>query len=88
MRIALDAMGGDQGPEVVVAGAAEAVEADPNIKVVLVGDEDQVGSLVPDDAVDAMEVVHASEVIGMSESPAVAVRKKKDSSICSRYATR
>src|SRR6266852_2466313 len=42
MRIALDAMGGDHAPEPVVAGAVLAVNADPELRVVLVGDQAQV----------------------------------------------
>ncbi len=84
MRIAVDAMGGDLGPEIVVEAAVAAAKSNPSdLHVVLVGDERLVGdvlkrsrSLPPN-----IEVVHASEAISMSEPPAAAIRKKKDSSI-------
>ena len=84
MRIAVDAMGGDKGPGVIVTGAAEAVREHPGkFDIVLVGQRDRIEpamSAFGDDR-SHVEIVHASEVIEMSESPASAFRKKKDSSI-------
>lgn len=84
MRIAIDAMGGDFAPEKIVAGAVMAAESFPDIDaLVLVGDEPAVqrelrkARRLP----ASIETVHASEVIGMDEAPALAVRRKKDSSI-------
>ena len=84
MRIAVDAMGGDNGPEVVVAGAAEAAREHPGrFEVILVGQRDKIEPALSafGDLKSSVEVVHASEVITMSESPTSAFRKKKDSSI-------
>ena len=47
MRIALDALGGDHAPGPIVAGAVQAVAADPELKVVLVGDQEQVAACLP-----------------------------------------
>ncbi len=47
MRIALDAMGGDHAPGPIVAGAVQAVQAEPELTVVLVGDQAQVEPLLP-----------------------------------------
>ena len=44
MQIALDAMGGDHAPAPIVAGAVQAVDADPDLRVVLVGDQRQIES--------------------------------------------
>jgi len=83
-RIAVDAMGGENAPSVEVEGAVEAVrESNGGIEAVLVGREQPVrealeaagGSDLP------VSVVHADEVIGMDESPASAVRRKRRSSI-------
>lgn len=76
-------MGGDRGPENVARGAVEAAKADPkNLRIILVGDETAVKSVLDRaDAPSNVEIVHAPDVIGMSEPPATAVRKKKDSSI-------
>src|SRR5947209_1641605 len=83
MRIALDAMGGDHAPGPVVAGAVQAVAADPELRVVLVGDQARVEPLVPADAAgrDRIEFFHASQAVGMEESPVDALRKKPDNSI-------
>ncbi|MCK5618366.1 MAG: phosphate acyltransferase PlsX [Candidatus Krumholzibacteria bacterium] len=84
MRIALDVMGGERGADVVITGAAEAAAVRPGqIEVLLVGHRDRIEPSIArfDDVGASVEVVHASEVIGMSEPPASAFRKKKDSSI-------
>src|SRR2546426_8390534 len=82
IKIAVDAMGGDQAPGVEVEGAVQAA-AEYGIPIVLVGQEDRVHEHLRkhDSANLPIEVVHASEVITMDESAAVAARKKKDSSI-------
>jgi glycerol-3-phosphate acyltransferase PlsX len=85
MRIALDAMGGDFAPREIVRGGVQAVKHLKDIDaVILVGDEQAIrielkacGGVES----DRLRVVHASEVIGMDDAPATAVRKKKDSSI-------
>ena len=82
MRIAVDAMGGDMGPRVVVAGAIDAALARPGeIRIILVGREDEIRPLVGGVDPSLVEIVHASETIGMHEPPATAIRKKKDASI-------
>lgn len=79
VTIAVDAMGGDHAPGVVLEGVAAALEKDERLHVVLVG---------PAEVVEPFASSHvrcvaqpASEVIAMGEHPAQAVRKKKDSSI-------
>ena len=82
MRIALDAMGGDHAPGPIVAGAIQAVEAEPELHVVLVGDQAQVEPLLPaGGARSRLEIFHATQVIGMHESPAKAMARKPDNSI-------
>lgn len=83
MRIAIDAMGGDFAPREVVAGAVLAA-ALPNIeRLILVGDESAIRAELVACGGDQrkIEIHHASEIVGMGETPAHAVRKKKDSSI-------
>ena len=80
MRIAVDAMGGDFAPGEVVAGAVEAADKLGAIsQLILVGDETAIrGELAKCSSVShKVEIVHASEVVGMAEAPALAVRKKK-----------
>jgi glycerol-3-phosphate acyltransferase PlsX len=82
MWIALDAMGGDHAPEPIVAGAVQAVAADPDLHVLLVGDQARVEPLLAGAAGrDRLPVFHCSQAVGMEESPVVALRKKPDNSI-------
>ncbi|OGX41047.1 MAG: phosphate acyltransferase [Omnitrophica WOR_2 bacterium RIFCSPHIGHO2_02_FULL_68_15] len=82
MRIAVDGMGGDHAPGVVVDGAVLAARELP-VEVVVVGDESRLREeLARHHAVPATLMLHhASEVIGMDEPPALSVRKKRDSSL-------
>jgi glycerol-3-phosphate acyltransferase PlsX len=82
ITIAVDAMGGDFAPEQIVKGSVTAAKL-YNAKVILVGKEDEVHKeLQKHDISDCnIEVVHASEIIEMAESPTKAVKKKKDSSL-------
>ncbi|MFA6636211.1 MAG: phosphate acyltransferase PlsX [Candidatus Omnitrophota bacterium] len=82
MRIGLDAMGGDKAPEVNVEGAILAVE-EYNYTVVLIGNENIIKKELSARQYpkDKIEIVDASQVIGMDEPAALSVRKKRDSSI-------
>jgi len=81
MLIAVDAMGSDGAPDVEVEGAV-AASLDSDIEIALVGDEAVLNEkLAAYPKKGAIRVVHASEAIGMDESPGIAVRKKKDSSM-------
>lgn len=82
-RIALDAMGGDNAPVDIIKGAIDAVNERKDIKIFLVGLEDVIQEELKQYTYekDQIEVVHASEVIEMAESPVLAIRRKKDSSI-------
>lgn len=85
MHIALDAMGGDFGPEELITGAILAIKQ-AGIKITLVGDASLLQSYVNKNSEGAgcaslLEIVHASEVVQMDEYPVDAIRRKKDSSI-------
>ncbi len=82
--IALDAMGGDHGPRVTVSAARLALKEIPGITLVLVGDQSRLEIEVDNNGLrddSRIRVHHASEVVGMDELPAVALKKKKDSSM-------
>ena len=83
VRVAVDAMGGDNAPTEIIKGVVEAVHADERVKVFLVGQEDVVKKELAAYSYPAerIEVVHASEVIETGEPPVNAIRGKKDSSI-------
>jgi len=74
LPIAVDAMGGDNAPAEIVAGAKQAAE-ELGRAVVLVGQPEALGDT------GGLEVIPASEVIGMRDDPAQGVRRKKDSSL-------
>jgi glycerol-3-phosphate acyltransferase PlsX len=80
VTIAVDAMGGDHGPEEVVPGALDHARANPQDRLILVGDESTVRRIAGQLPAN-VSIVHASEVVGMDEHPAMALREKKDSSI-------
>ncbi|MCZ6689860.1 MAG: phosphate acyltransferase PlsX [Planctomycetota bacterium] len=86
MRIAVDAMGGDDAPMATVRGALLAAALDPKSRYLLVGDEAKIRSEI--DSVgwgevspSSIEVIPAADSVGMGESPIEALRKKKDTSI-------
>jgi len=84
VRIALDAMGTDRAPGSEVAGAVRALHRWEDFHLLLVGDRSRIEAELekhPDCPRDRMEIVHAPDRISPGESPAVAVRRKRDSSI-------
>ncbi len=83
VNVALDAMGGDNAPGEIVKGAIEAANADKRVKLFLVGKEPAIQEELKKYEYDPsqVEIVHAEEVIEMSEPPVMAIRRKKDSSI-------
>lgn len=83
IKIAVDAMGGDNAPVEIVKGAIEAVNERKDIVISLVGQEDVVKKELEkyNYNKEQIEVVHASEVIETGEPPVNAIRKKKDSSL-------
>jgi glycerol-3-phosphate acyltransferase PlsX len=83
MIIALDAMGGDYAPAVNIEGAIEIVNGFDDIDIILVGNETAINKELELKKYPPgrISIKHASQVVGMDESPHVAIRKKKDSSI-------
>ena len=84
VTISLDAMGGDIGPDAVVPAAVRALQQHANLRIILVGIENELEQKVEQydgQLSDRLLVHHASEVVAMDELPAMALRKKKDSSM-------
>ena len=81
--ISLDAMSGDLGAEVVVRAAAAALQKHAGLELLLVGDREELAGhitrIVGEES--RLRVVHASEVVAMTDAPVDALRKKKDSSM-------
>ncbi|MEZ6066001.1 MAG: phosphate acyltransferase PlsX [Planctomycetaceae bacterium] len=83
MRIALDAMGGDDAPGINVDGAISALRDSENLHVLLVGDQPQLERLVAATGYngDRLTIVPADDFVGMGEKPTDALRKKPNCSI-------
>lgn len=81
VTIALDAMSGDLGAATSVEAAQSALKAYADIRIILVGDEAVLSPLLGKASPERLSVHHASEVVTMEETAAVAMRSKKDSSM-------
>src|ERR1035437_5805644 len=84
MRIAVDVMGGDHGCGVIIAGVKGALEENKDITTIyLVGNKADIHAALPPRGFrdHRVRIIHASEVVEMADKPAIALRKKKDSSI-------
>jgi phosphate acyltransferase len=82
ITIALDAMGGDFGPGVVVPAAIDFLRQDPQCALILVGREEALRAHLPGDRLPARLSIHpATQEVGMDELPSRALRGKKDSSM-------
>lgn len=83
VNVAVDAMGGDHAPAAIVEGAVAAINSSKSIKIFLVGKEEQIKQELAKYSFESsqIEVIPATEIIEMAESPVMAIRKKKDSSI-------
>ena len=79
IKIAIDAMGGDFGPEPIIEGVVQALEVEKFIPI-LVGNKSEILSFLPYYYTDKVEIVEASDVIAMSDQATNAL-KRKDSSI-------
>ncbi|SVB46090.1 uncharacterized protein METZ01_LOCUS198944, partial [marine metagenome] len=85
VTLAIDAMGGDEGPDEILEGLALAVEEAPrSARFVVVGQEDVLGPMIetkPRLTSANVETHHASEIIAMGEKPIAGIKQKKDSSM-------
>ncbi|MDX1519464.1 MAG: phosphate acyltransferase PlsX [Gammaproteobacteria bacterium] len=82
--IALDAMGGDNGPGEIIPAAILALKKFPRLNLILVGIEDELRRILDEQEFNdpgRIEIRHASEVVEMHEPPSQALRNKKDSSM-------
>ena len=83
MRIAIDAMGGDHAPEPIVRGAFDALRADEELSIVLVGDEQILEQHLPRDGALAgrWELDHTDQTVDMHDKPGLALRTKPRASV-------
>lgn len=84
ITVAIDVMGGDHGPHVTIPAAIKCLARNDNLNIILVGPQDAVEAELKASHAKAgprLRIRHASEVVAMDESPALALRNKKDSSM-------
>ena len=84
MRIVVDVMGGDRGPQVVVDGARLALNEYSAIsELYLVGNESDIKAAIQNCGLNdkRVQIVHASQVLTMEDKPVEGLRKKKDCSL-------
>lgn len=83
IKVALDAMGGDNAPVEIIKGGVEAINENDRVKVFFVGQEEVIKAELAKYTYNAeqAEIVNATEIIETAEPPVMAIRKKKDSSI-------
>ena len=84
MKIVVDAFGGDNAPLEIVEGSVLAVKNNKNLTVVLTGDENKIKDILGGRD-ERIEIVHASEVISNDDTPTLAIRQKKDSSLVKAF---
>lgn len=80
MKVVVDAFGGDYAPVEIVEGAVLATKENKDLTVVLVGDENKIKDIL-NGRTQQIEIVNASEIITNDDTPTVAIRQKKDSSL-------
>lgn len=84
VTVAIDAMGGDHGPEITVPAALKCLARDVALNIILVGLQDKIEAQLRSHHAklnSRLRIQHATEVVGMDESPALVMRNKKDSSM-------
>lgn len=83
MKIVLDGFGGDNAPKEIVLGAIDVVQKFDDVTIVIVGKEEVIKQLLSENGYtgDRIEIVNADDVISNNESPTLAIRQKKDSSL-------
>lgn len=84
ITVAVDAMGGDVGLKVTVPASIQFLQDHPDTRLILVGDQAAIEAELSRHAAvarDRLRIHHASQVVGMDESPQLAMKNKKDSSM-------
>jgi phosphate acyltransferase len=79
MKLAIDAMGGDNAPEEIVKGAMKAISHYSDLNITLIGDEKKIRQYLPND--ERISIIHTEEIIEATDEPVRAVRRKKNASM-------
>ena len=81
MRIAVDAMGGDNAPKEIVLGGLKAAAERKDVTIMFYGDEDAIKAAIEGPTPDNVEIIHAADKILSEDDPVRAVRSKRESSM-------
>ena len=81
MRIAVDAMGGDNAPKEIVLGGLKAAAERKDVTIIFYGDEDAIKAEIEGSTPENVEIVHAADKILSEDDPVRAVRTKRESSM-------
>ncbi|MFP3356909.1 phosphate acyltransferase PlsX [Planococcus sp. SIMBA_143] len=79
MKIAIDAMGGDNAPKEIIEGVKQALEAFSDVEILLYGQQDKIDEYIKPQ--DRLTIIHCTEVIESEDDPVRSVRRKKDASM-------
>ena len=79
MKIAIDAMGGDNAPKEIIEGVKQALEAFSDVEILLYGQQDKIDEYIKPQ--DRLTIIHCAEVIESEDDPVRSVRRKKDASM-------
>ncbi|WP_318504833.1 phosphate acyltransferase PlsX [Bacillus sp. T3] len=79
MKIAIDAMGGDNAPKEIVLGAMKAIKQFQDVQITLVGDESKINQFLTNN--ERIDIIHTDEMILATDEPVRAVRRKKKASM-------
>ncbi|MEZ0482587.1 phosphate acyltransferase PlsX [Planococcus sp. SSTMD024] len=79
MKIAIDAMGGDNAPKEIIEGVKQALEAFSDVEILLYGQEEKIDEYIKPQ--DRLTIIHCTEVIEAEDDPVRSVRRKKDASM-------
>lgn len=87
MKVVLDAMGGDNAPEQIVLGAVDATVEDKEVEIALVGNSEKIKAILGECEYDEkrIEIIDAQDVISNDESPTMAIKTRKESSLVKAF---
>ena len=77
ITLSLDVMSGEKDPEASISAALNLLEIREDVRIILVGNEDIIEKLTSEKTNDRLQILHAKDIVQMSDSPVVVLRQKK-----------
>ena len=81
ITLSLDVMSGEKDPEASISAALNLLEIREDVRIILVGNEDIIEKLTSGKTNDRLQILHAEDIVQMSDSPVVVLRQKKKNKI-------